>query len=97
MEEMSKEEIITTINDIKQDVLNTRNKIIYNSNRELINLYFRIGKTISQKSSYGKNFVKNKNFSCHLASGGGYNSYIFKKKYLGFWESMAPEKQLHSV
>ena len=30
---MSKEEIITTINDIKQDVLNTRNKIIYNSNR----------------------------------------------------------------
>ena len=71
MEEMSKEEIITTINDIKQDVLNTRNKIIYNSNRELINLYFRIGKTISQKSSYGKNFVKNKKFFLAILHRGG--------------------------
>jgi len=78
---MSREEILTTINAIKQDVLNTRNKIIYNSNRELINLYFRIGKTISQKSSYGKNFVKNKKFFLAiLRRGGGIIVIYFKKK-----------------
>ena len=52
-----KNDIINIINDVKQDVKNTRNKIIYNANSELINLYFRIGKTISEKSYYGKNFV----------------------------------------
>ena len=57
IEEINKEEIVKTINIIKQDVINTRNKIMYNANKELIKLYFRIGKTISQKSSYGKNFI----------------------------------------
>lgn len=58
VEEINKAEFIETINSIKQDVINTRNRIMYNANRELINLYFRIGKTISQNSSYGKNFVR---------------------------------------
>lgn len=56
-EEKLKEEIIETIDNIKKDVINTRNKIVYNANKELIYLYFRIGKIISQKSSYGKKFV----------------------------------------
>lgn len=51
------DEYIKIINKIKQDVLNTKNKIIYNANSELINLYFRIGKVISEKSKYGKKLV----------------------------------------
>lgn len=58
IENVNVADIFTTINNIKQDVINTRNKIIYNANRELINLYFRIGKIISQNSSYGKKFVE---------------------------------------
>lgn len=49
--------IIKTIDSIKQDVINTRNKIIYNANRELINMYFRIGKNISENSKYGNKFI----------------------------------------
>jgi len=56
-EEVNKVDFTSTIDSIKQDVLSTRNKIIHNANTELINLYFRIGKIISEKSSYGKNFV----------------------------------------
>ena len=51
-------EIIVTINNIKKDILVTRNKIVYNANTELINLYYRIGKAISENSYYGKNFVE---------------------------------------
>ncbi len=51
------EEIIKTIDCIKQDVINTRNKIMYNANRELINMYFRMGKNISENSKYGNNFI----------------------------------------
>lgn len=50
-------DFIEIINNIKNDVINTRNKILCNANSELINLYFRIGRTISEKSSYGKKFV----------------------------------------
>ena len=49
--------IIKTIDSIKQDVINTRNKIIYNANRKLINMYFRIGKNISENSKYGNKFI----------------------------------------
>lgn len=50
-ENISKNEMIVTISNIKQDVLNSRNRIAYNANRELINLYFRIGKIINQNLS----------------------------------------------
>lgn len=49
--------IIKTINSIKQDVINTRNKIMYNANMELINMYFRMGKIISENVKYGNNFI----------------------------------------
>ena len=54
---IEEKDLIRTINTIKKDVISTRNKIIHHSNKELINLYFRIGKIISEKTSYGKNFV----------------------------------------
>ena len=52
-----KNEIIKTINNIKQDVINTRNKIIYNANRELIYMYFKMGKNISENTKYGNKFI----------------------------------------
>lgn len=57
IENIEKAELIKTIDSIKQDVINTRNKIMYSANRELINMYFRIGKNISENSKYGSNFV----------------------------------------
>ena len=56
--------MIETINDfkcivenIKNDIKNTRFKIVKNANFELINLYFRLGKIIDENWKYGNNFV----------------------------------------
>lgn len=57
VENIEKNEMIKTINNIKKDVLNTRNKIIHNANIELINMYFRMGKIISENTKYGNNFI----------------------------------------
>ena len=57
VENTDKTELIKTINKIKEDVVNTRNKIMYNANRELINMYFRMGKKISENVKYGNNFI----------------------------------------
>jgi len=56
-ENVDKTEIIKTIDSIKQDVINTRNRIIHNTNRELINMYFRMGKIISENVKYGNIFI----------------------------------------
>ena len=46
------------IQTVKQDILQTRLRVQQNANRELINLYFRIGKIISQNAKYGNKFIK---------------------------------------
>ena len=56
--------MIETINDfkniienIKNDIKGTRFKIIENANKELLYLYFRLGKIIDENSKYGNNFI----------------------------------------
>ena len=51
------EEYIKQIEDIKKDIINTRNKILTDANKELIDMYFRIGKIISENQKYGSNFI----------------------------------------
>ena len=41
----------------KKDIISTRNKILTDANKELINMYFRIGKIISENQKYGSNFI----------------------------------------
>ena len=43
----------------KEDILATRYNIMQNANSEVIKLYFRLGKIISENSKYGNNFIKN--------------------------------------
>lgn len=49
--------VFSQIEDIKKDIISTRNKILTDANKELINMYFRIGKIISENQKYGSNFV----------------------------------------
>lgn len=46
-----------TINEIKNDIKKTRFEIINNANRELLNLYIRLGKRIDENWKYGNNFI----------------------------------------
>lgn len=45
------------IENIKNDIKSTRFRIIENSNKELLYLYFRLGKIIEENSKYGNNFI----------------------------------------
>lgn len=45
------------IENIKNDIKSTRFKIIENANKELLYLYFRLGKIIDENRKYGNNFI----------------------------------------
>lgn len=50
-------EIVVLIEEIKKDIISTRNRVFENANSELISMYFRIGKHISKNSRYGNDFI----------------------------------------
>lgn len=43
---------------IKDDILNTQYKVVSNANTELINLYFRVGKVLSDNVKYGNRLIE---------------------------------------
>ena len=47
---------------IKKDVKDTQLEIMVNANTNLVNLYYRIGKIISENFSWGNKFVENVSF-----------------------------------
>ncbi len=57
IKEPTQKQVIELINSIKQDILSTRYKVLSEMNKELLYLYFRIGKTISENQKYGSNFI----------------------------------------
>ena len=57
--ELDDAEIFHLIQEIKEDIVRTKNRIFENANVELLNLYFRIGRSISENSKYGSQFVEN--------------------------------------
>lgn len=42
----------------KEDILKTRFKVQENANMELIRLYFRLGKIVSENVRYGNKFIE---------------------------------------
>ena len=54
----SEQDAIRLIGEIKRDIVSTQRKVFADANRELILLYFRIGKVISENQRYGSNFIK---------------------------------------
>lgn len=51
---------------VKQDILKTRYEVQENANIQLMKLYFRIGKIISENAKYGNEFIKNFSVSLKL-------------------------------
>lgn len=51
---------------VKQDILETRYNVMQHANSELIMLYFRLGKIVSENASYGNKFIKNFSTSLRL-------------------------------
>ena len=57
VETINKDSFISIINDIKKDIKSTRFKIFENANKELLCLYFRLGKVIDDNWKYGNSFI----------------------------------------
>ncbi len=55
---MIEKDFKTLINNIKEEIINSQMKTIQQVNSSLINLYFRLGKIVSENKSYGNNFTK---------------------------------------
>ena len=49
--EIELQEMVQQVKQIKNHILSTRNKDMYNANQELLNMYFRIGKSISENAT----------------------------------------------
>ncbi len=47
------------VSNIKDEIKNSQTKTMLEANKNLIMLYFRLGKIISEKNEYGQNFIKN--------------------------------------
>ena len=58
--------LIKQINEIKKDIISTRNRVLLDANKELLYLYFRIGKIISENQKYGTNFINTLSTSLKL-------------------------------
>ena len=57
IETIDKKSFIGIVNDIKNDIKSTRFKILENANKELLCLYFRLGKVIDDNWKYGNSFI----------------------------------------
>lgn len=53
------DEYFKFLNEIKRDIVNTRKKVVLNTNNELILMYYRIGKGLLENNKYGSNFINN--------------------------------------
>ena len=60
------DEIAVLVQNIKKDILSTRNKMLCDANKELLSLYFRIGKIISENQKYGTGFIKTLSLSLKM-------------------------------
>ena len=63
---MNDKELIVQINEIKKDIMNTRNRVLMDANKELLYLYFRIGKIIYENQKYGTDFINTLSTSLKL-------------------------------
>lgn len=65
-ENMLEKDFKKLILSVKNDILSTQYKVMENANHELINLYFRLGKIISENVKYGNNFIDKVSVSLKL-------------------------------
>ena len=63
---IEKEEFNSIVRTIKNEIKNTQIKTMLSANKNLIMMYFRIGKVLSENSKYGNSFIKNISHSIRL-------------------------------
>ena len=57
IEERLNQEFKNIVNEIKSEIKTTQIKVAVESNKNLINLYFKIGKMLNDNYKYGNKFV----------------------------------------
>ncbi len=67
------------IGNIKEEILNAQIKTMQQVNSNLIMLYFRLGKIVSENKKYGNNFTRQ--VSIELKINFSKHERLFRKKY----------------
>ena len=57
IEEKLEQEFKNIVNEIKSEIKTTQIKVVVESNKKIINLYFRIGKILNDNYKYGNKFI----------------------------------------
>lgn len=90
------------INDIKQEIRNTQYKVAVESNINLISMYFRLGKILSDNFEYGNKFIDevSKNLKLEFPNSTGFsvrNLKYMKKFYLEYKDDEAVQQLVAQV
>ena len=56
---MNTKEYLSVVNDVKVQIASARQRVIWGVNRELIILYWNIGRTINANKTWGSKFIEN--------------------------------------
>ena len=77
------------LENIKNDIKNTRYRVIENANLELLGLYYRLGRIIAENSRYGNHFVENLSLELRtefpdMRGLSARNLFKMQKFYLGY-------------
>ena len=56
---MIEKSYITIVEDIKEQIRNAQHRAILNANKEMLILYWNIGKIINEHSEWGNKFLRN--------------------------------------
>ena len=54
---INSDEYFKFLNEIKNDIILTRRKVLSQANNEVILMYYRIGKCLIENTKYGNNFI----------------------------------------
>ena len=68
--------VVFIIEDIKKEIISTRNRVLENANSELMLLYLKIGKCIYENAKYGNGFIDvlSKSLKIEFPSATGYST-----------------------
>jgi predicted nuclease of restriction endonuclease-like (RecB) superfamily len=91
---MNNAEYFQTLSDIRQKIKTAQHKAVFAANGELIALYWNIGSTINERSSWGNKFVENlaRDIKLDMPNATGYS--VRNLKYMAKFAKLFPDFEI---
>jgi predicted nuclease of restriction endonuclease-like (RecB) superfamily len=91
---MNSAEYFEALSDIRQKIKVAQHRAVFSANRELISLYWNIGATINERSSWGSKFVENlaRDIKLDMPNATGYS--VRNLKYMAKFAKLFPDFEI---